>query len=69
VVVLLLAGYGFPRVSLFHPAGFSRPRRRSFRKRCRVAPPANDIADPLQRAMAERGREIVVRTGCIGCHA
>ena len=34
-----------------------------------AAPPASDIADPLQRAMAERGREIVVRTGCIGCHA
>jgi hypothetical protein len=34
-----------------------------------AAPPASDIADPLQRAMAEHGREIRDGTGCIGCHA
>ena len=28
-----------------------------------------DIADPAERAIAERGRDIVMRTGCIGCHA
>ena len=34
-----------------------------------AAPGVSDIADPRERAVAERGREIVRRTGCIGCHA
>jgi mono/diheme cytochrome c family protein len=29
----------------------------------------NDIADPAERAIAARGRYIVMTTGCIGCHA
>ena len=34
-----------------------------------AAPTVADIADPGERAIAERGRYIVVTTGCIGCHA
>ena len=34
-----------------------------------AAPPVSDIADPAERAIAERGRYIVMTTGCIGCHA
>lgn len=32
-------------------------------------PPVTNIADPAERLIAERGRSIVMRTGCIGCHA
>jgi len=32
-------------------------------------PPVADIADPKERAIAERGLYIVRTTGCIGCHA
>jgi len=32
-------------------------------------PPVSDIADPAERAIAERGLYIVRTTGCIGCHA
>lgn len=34
-----------------------------------AAPKVDDIADPAERAIAARGRYIVMRTGCIGCHA
>ena len=31
-------------------------------------PGVEDIADPAERAIAARGRYIVMTTGCIGCH-
>lgn len=34
-----------------------------------AAPRVDDIADPATRAIAARGRYIVMRSGCIGCHA
>jgi mono/diheme cytochrome c family protein len=34
-----------------------------------AAPKVDDIADPAERAIAARGRYIVMTTGCIGCHA
>jgi mono/diheme cytochrome c family protein len=34
-----------------------------------AAPTVDDIADPAERSIAARGRYIVMRTGCIGCHA
>ena len=33
-----------------------------------AAPATSDIPDPAQRAMAERGRYLVLTGGCIGCH-
>lgn len=35
----------------------------------RKAAPLPEIADPRERALAERGRYIVMTTGCTGCHA
>jgi mono/diheme cytochrome c family protein len=32
-------------------------------------PPVTSIADPAERAIAERGRYLVTTGGCIGCHA
>jgi len=34
-----------------------------------AAPKVDDIADPAERAIAARGRYIVMTTGCSGCHA
>jgi cytochrome c2 len=34
-----------------------------------AAPRIADIADPAERAIAERGRYIVMTSGCSGCHA
>jgi mono/diheme cytochrome c family protein len=69
LVVLLLAGGGFLAFLYFIPPFFSTTPEEFSKAMKDAAPPATDIADPLQRAMAERGREIVMRTGCIGCHA
>lgn len=32
-------------------------------------PPVDGIADPARRAIAERGRTLVMNIGCTGCHA
>ena len=54
--------YFIPPFLVASPETFSKP--------VLDAPPTTDgIADPKERAIAERGREIVRRTGCIGCHA
>jgi mono/diheme cytochrome c family protein len=69
LAVVLAALGGFLAFLYFIPPFFSTTPE-EFSKVVRdAAPPAADISDPLQRAMAERGRDIVVRTGCIGCHA
>ena len=69
LVVLLLAAGGLFAFLYFIPPFFTTPAEEFSKAMKEAAPPASDIADPLQRAIAERGREIVVRTGCIGCHA
>jgi len=69
VVVLVAAAGGFMAFLYFIPPFFTT-KPEDFSKAMKdAAPPASDIADPVQRAIAERGREIVMRTGCIGCHA
>jgi hypothetical protein len=41
-----------------------------FTKQTAEAPPGvGGITDPAERAIAERGRYIVMTTGCMGCHA
>jgi hypothetical protein len=41
----------------------------TFAKQVGDAPPGTaDIKDPAERLVAERGRYIVMTTGCIGCH-
>ncbi len=69
VVVLVVAAGGFMAFLYVIPP-FLTTAPEEFSKAMRdAAPPATDISDPVQRAIAERGREIVMRTGCIGCHA
>jgi hypothetical protein len=54
--------YNIPPFFLTAPEEFDRQMLQS-------PPPVADIADPAQRAIAERGRYIVMTSGCIGCHA
>jgi mono/diheme cytochrome c family protein len=67
IVVVALIGfcaflYNIPPFFLISPEQFG--------KQMADAPPTvTDIADPAERAIAERGRYIVMMTGCIGCHA
>jgi mono/diheme cytochrome c family protein len=66
VVLLLVVGFGaflyfIPPFFVASPETFSKPE-------IDAAPPVADIADPGQRAIAARGRYLVVTGGCIGCH-
>jgi hypothetical protein len=67
VLVVVVCGVGaflyfIPPFFSTYPEEFSQAMRDA-------APTVTDITDPLQRVIAERGRDIVMRTGCIGCHA
>jgi hypothetical protein len=52
--------YYTPPFFVFSPETFSKPME--------TAPPVSDIPDPVLRAIAERGRYIVMTSGCIACH-
>ena len=67
IVVLALAAflaflYFIPPFFLIAPEQFGKDM-------ADAVPGVADIADPATRALAERGRYIVMTTGCIGCHA
>jgi mono/diheme cytochrome c family protein len=69
IVVVSLAVVGFvaflyniPPLFLIAPETFGA-------EMAKAPPPVDGISDPARRAIAERGRTIVMNTGCIGCHA
>jgi hypothetical protein len=67
VVVLALVAFG---VFLYNiPPFFLTPPETFGEDVARAAPPVDGIADPAQRAIAERGRTLVMNIGCTGCHA
>jgi hypothetical protein len=68
LVVVVLAACGFmaflyliPPFFIAAPETFSAPV-------VAAAPKMDDIKDPAERAIAERGRYIAMTTGCLGCH-
>lgn len=62
VVGFLAFLYNIPPFFLIAPETFSDDMKKA-------APPVDGISDPVQRAIATRGRELVMNIGCIGCHA
>jgi hypothetical protein len=54
--------YNIPPFFLVTPEEFGR-------RMAEAPPPTAAIADPAVRAIAERGRYIVMTSGCTGCHA
>jgi len=68
VVVVLVVGalgaflYFIPPFFTIAPEEFSK-------QLAQAAPGVEGISDPVERAVAERGRYIVLTAGCIGCHA
>ena len=68
-VVVLIAIGGFLVFLYVIPPFFSTPPEQFSRDVREAAPPVSDVADPAERLLAERGRYIVVATGCVGCHA
>ena len=68
LVVLLLVVIGLGAFLYLIPPFFITSPEDLARPINDAAPPTADISDPAQRAMAERGRYLVVTGGCIGCH-
>jgi mono/diheme cytochrome c family protein len=69
IAVLLLAAGGFIAFLYLMPPFFITPPEAFSQAMRDAAPPVDGIPDAAARAIAERGRYIVMTTGCIGCHA
>jgi len=69
LVVLVLAVCALGAFLYFIPPFFSVAPEDFTKEAEKSAPSVASIADPAERAIAERGRYLVVSTGCIGCHA
>ena len=68
LVLALVAVCGFLAFLYFIPPFLLIPPEQFQKDMAQAAPPVDDIADPGLRAIAARGRYIVLTTGCIGCH-
>jgi mono/diheme cytochrome c family protein len=69
LVLLLLVMVGFCAFLYNIPPFFLTSPEDFGKAMADAAPTVTDVADPAERAIAERGRYIVMTTGCIGCHA
>jgi len=68
LIVLLLVVCAFGAFLYFIPPFFDTPPETFTKAQNDAAPPVAGIQDPAVRAIAERGRYLVVTGGCIGCH-
>lgn len=69
LVVLLIAAGAFAAFLYFIPPFLTTPPEEFGKAMATAAPSVDGIADPAERAIAARGRYIVMTSGCIGCHA
>jgi len=69
LVLAVVAVCGFGAFLYFIPPFFITPPEDFGKALADAAPAVTDIADPAQRAIAARGRYLVMTHGCIGCHA
>jgi len=67
VVVIVLCALG--AFLYFIPPFFTTAPEDFGKQTAAAAPGVDGISDPAERAIAARGRYIVMTTGCIGCHA
>jgi mono/diheme cytochrome c family protein len=69
VLVVVVAALGVFLAFLYYIPPFLTTPPEEFQKAMKEAPPTgDDIADAATRAIAARGRYIVMTVGCIGCH-
>ncbi|MFI5179398.1 MAG: hypothetical protein ACHQO8_12580 [Vicinamibacterales bacterium] len=68
LVLLVVAIVGFGTFLFVIPPYFITSPEKLARPIIDAAPSTAGIADPAERAMAERGRYLVVTGGCMGCH-
>jgi hypothetical protein len=69
LLILALAVCAFFAFLYYIPPFFITAPEDFGRALAQAAPQVADIADPAERAIADRGRYIVMTVGCIGCHA
>jgi hypothetical protein len=69
LVIVVVATCAFLAFLYFIPPFFLTAPETFGKAMADAAPAVTDIADPAERAIAERGRYIVMTTGCNGCHA
>jgi hypothetical protein len=68
VIVAVVAASGFVAFLYFIPPFNAVSPEDYVKQAAAPAPPLDHIADPGERAMAERGKYIVMTTGCADCH-
>ena len=68
LVVVILAACGFVAFLYFIPPLMSTAPEEFINGEGAMAPPVDGIADPAVRAIAERGRYVLLTTECTGCH-
>jgi len=69
LIVVTVAVCAFGAFLYFIPPFFITPPEDFGKAMADAAPGVTGIADPAERAIAARGRYIVMTEGCIGCHA
>jgi mono/diheme cytochrome c family protein len=69
LLLAVVAVCGFCAFLYLIPPFFITPPETFGKAMADAAPGVGDIADPAERAIAGRGRYLVMTTGCIGCHA
>ncbi|HEY2905914.1 MAG TPA: c-type cytochrome [Vicinamibacterales bacterium] len=69
IVAVVLVVCGFLAFLYFIPPFFITPPEQFGKDLGDAAPSVADIGDARERAIAERGRYLVVTHGCEGCHA
>jgi len=68
LAVVVLAAFGFVGFLYFVPPLMSTDPQEFINGEAAMAPPVDGIADPAVRALAERGRYVLLTTECTGCH-
>lgn len=69
IVVAVVGVAGFLAFLYFIPPFDATPPEGYIQGILDATPTVEGVADPAERAIAERGRRIVMNSGCIGCHA
>ena len=69
LLAVVAAVCAFGAFLYFIPPFFITPPETFGQAMADAAPPVTGIADPGERAIAARGRYLVMTAGCIGCHA
>jgi hypothetical protein len=67
-VAVVLAACGFFAFLYVSPPLMSTAPEEFINGEAAMAPPVDGIADPAVRALAERGRYVLMTTDCTGCH-